>query len=60
MLDRAGFAAWGAARSPGSGIAALDLGLVGRRVARIHALPVLPQLADHAAFGALAGRLLAR
>ena len=60
VLDRAGVRGAGRGALAGLGIAALDLGLVGRRVARIHALPVLPQLADHAAFGALAGRLLAR
>ena len=58
ILDRAG------ARSPGWGavaglaIGALDLGVVGRRFPRIRALPLLPQLLDHAAFGAVAGRLL--
>lgn len=31
-------------------IAALDLGVVGRRFPRIRALPVLPQLADHLAY----------
>jgi hypothetical protein len=40
---------WGAAA--GLAIAAVDLGVVGRRTARIRALPLLPQLADHAAFG---------
>ncbi|MDQ3066426.1 MAG: hypothetical protein M3R12_04640 [Actinomycetota bacterium] len=42
----------------GLAIAALDLGVVGRRLPRIRALPLVPQLADHAAFGAIAGRLL--
>jgi hypothetical protein len=40
---------WGAAA--GLAIAAIDLGLIGRRAARIRALPLLPQLADHAVFG---------
>jgi hypothetical protein len=49
----------------GAAIAALDLGLLahgplGRRWPLIRALPVLPQIADHLAFGALAGAVLAR
>ena len=57
-LDRAGVR--GAARGAVAGlaIAALDLGLVGRRFPRIRALPVVPQLADHAAFGAIAAAML--
>jgi hypothetical protein len=39
----------------GLAIAALDLGVVGRRVAPIAALPQGPQIADHVAFGAVAG-----
>ena len=35
----------------GLAIAALDLGLIGRRFARIAALPQAPQVADHVAFG---------
>ncbi|MBA3365721.1 MAG: hypothetical protein H0U03_08055 [Actinobacteria bacterium] len=35
----------------GLAIAALDLGTVGRRLPRIRSLPLLPQLADHVAFG---------
>jgi hypothetical protein len=35
----------------GLGIAALDLGLVGRRFPRIRALPAGPQVADHVAYG---------
>jgi hypothetical protein len=42
--------AWGV--TAGLAIAALDLGVVGRRFPGIRALPVLPQLADHALFGA--------
>jgi hypothetical protein len=41
-------------------IAALDLGIVGRRFPRIRALPLLPQLADHAAYGAVAAAVLRR
>jgi hypothetical protein len=44
----------------GLGIAALDLGIVGRRVQRVRALPLAPQLADHAAYGAAVGWVLAR
>ena len=48
----------------GAAIAALDLGLLahspaGRRWPLIRALPVGPQLADHVAFGAIAGAVLA-
>ncbi|MBX5440839.1 MAG: hypothetical protein IRZ32_04845 [Solirubrobacteraceae bacterium] len=49
-------AAWGALA--GLGIAALDLGVVGRRVPAIRALPQGPQVADHVAFGAIAGAAL--
>lgn len=42
----------------GALIAALDLGVVGRRFPRIRALPVLPQVADHLAFGAVVGAVL--
>jgi hypothetical protein len=44
----------------GLGIAALDLGVMGRRFPRIRALPLLPQLADHLAYGATVGYVLAR
>ena len=44
----------------GLAIAALDLGLVGRRFPRIRALPLGPQLADHALYGAAVGAVLAR
>jgi hypothetical protein len=44
----------------GLGIAALDLGVIGRRLfPRIRALPQVPQLADHVAFGATVGAVLA-
>jgi hypothetical protein len=42
------------------GIATVDLGLVGRRFPAIAALPTLPQVADHIAFGAVLGFALAR
>ena len=44
----------------GAAIAALNLGLVGRHIPRIRQLPILPQLADHIAFGAVVGLILAR
>jgi hypothetical protein len=50
-------AVWGAAA--GAGIAALDLGLARRRWPAIAGLPTGPQLADHLAFGALVGVVLA-
>jgi hypothetical protein len=60
VLDRAGVR--GAARGALAGLAigSLDLGLGARAVPRVRALPLLPQLADHAAFGAVAGHVLAR
>jgi hypothetical protein len=42
----------------GLAIAALDLGVVGRRFPRVRALPVLPQVADHALYGATVGLVL--
>ena len=39
-------------------IAALDLGLIGRRFDRIRALPQLAQVADHLAYGATVGAVL--
>jgi hypothetical protein len=42
----------------GLGIAALDLGVVGRRYPRIRALPQLPQVLDHIAYGASVGAVL--
>ena len=44
----------------GLGIAAVDLGAAGRRFPRIAALPLVPQLADHVAYGATVGYVLAR
>ena len=44
----------------GLAIAALDLGVVGRRFPRIRALRPLPQVADHVAFGLVVGWVLAR
>lgn len=58
VLERVGVRTARAGVVAGLAIAALDLGLVGRRLPRIRALPLLPQVADHAAFGAIVGRLL--
>ena len=57
-LPRRGTALAGAAA--GLAIAALDLGLVGRRFPRIRALPLGPQLADHVAYGATLGWMFSR
>jgi hypothetical protein len=42
----------------GLAIAALDLGVVGRRNRRIRALALLPQVLDHVAFGVVVGIVL--
>lgn len=44
----------------GLAIAALDLGVVGRRYPRIRVLPTWPQVADHVAYGAVVGAIVAR
>jgi hypothetical protein len=44
----------------GLAIAALDLGVVGRRYPRIRALPLAPQVLDHVAFAATVGCVLSR
>jgi hypothetical protein len=44
----------------GLAISALDLGLVGGRFARIRALALGPQLADHLAYGVTVGYVLGR
>ena len=44
----------------GGVIAALDLGIGGRRFPRIRRLPLLPQVMDHIGYGALVGSVLAR
>ena len=58
FLPRRGGAVAGACA--GVAIAALDLGLAGRGFARVRALPLVPQLADHVAFGATVGYVLGR
>jgi hypothetical protein len=57
VLPRRREPVWGALA--GLVIAALDLGLAERRWPEIAALPTAPQVADHVAFGALAGAVLA-
>lgn len=58
VLPRHHPALWGT--GAGAAIAALDLGVVGRRLPHIRALPVLPQVADHLAYGAVVGAVLGR
>ena len=59
-FDRAGVRTARGGALAGLAVAALDLGFVGRRFPHVRALPLGPQLADHAAFGAIAGLLLGR
>ena len=56
VLPRRHAVAWGAAA--GVAIAALDLGTVGRLRPRIRALPTIPQVLDHVAFGAVVGAVI--
>ena len=44
----------------GLAIAAIDLGVIGRRYPRVRALRPLPQVADHVAFGVIASLALSR
>ena len=44
----------------GLAIAALDLGIVGRRFPRIRALATVPQVLDHLAYAATVGAVLSR
>jgi hypothetical protein len=57
-LPRRRTVAWAVAG--GLVIAALDLGVVGRRFPRIRALALLPQVLDHVAYGATVGCVLSR
>jgi hypothetical protein len=56
LLPRRATTTWGAVA--GLGIAALDLGVIGRRFARVNALPLGPQIADHVAYGIVVGEVL--
>jgi hypothetical protein len=58
VLPRRRAIVWGALA--GLAIAGLDLGVLGRHWPRIRALPTLPQVADHVAFGALVGAVVSR
>jgi hypothetical protein len=58
VLPRRHPVAWGALA--GLVIAGLDLGVLARRWPRVRALPALPQVADHVAYGALVGAVLSR
>jgi hypothetical protein len=58
VLERAGVRGARAGAVAGLAIALLDLGVVGRRLPRVRALPLWPQVADHAAFGIVVGALL--
>jgi hypothetical protein len=49
-----------AALMAGLGIAALDLGVIGRRLPTIRALEPFPQVLDHLAYGAVVGAVLSR
>lgn len=60
VLDRAGVRGARAGALAGLALAALDLGLLGRRQPRIRALPLAPQVADHLAYGAVVGLALER
>ena len=65
---------WGAALAPlvpsrhpvrwgvgaGLAVAALDLGVIGRRLARVRVLPLPPHVADHMVFGAVVALLVSR
>ena len=57
-LPRKNAVAWGMAA--GAAIAAVDLGIIGRRYERLRALALGPQVADHLAFGAIVGYQLQR
>jgi len=58
VLPRRRTVAWGTLA--GLAIAALDLGVVGRRYPRIRALAPVPQVLDHVAYGATVGAVLSR
>ena len=49
-----------AAAPAGLAIAALDLGIVGRRLQRIRALPLVPQVLDHVAYAVTVAVVLER
>jgi len=60
VLERLGVRRVGRGAAAGLTIAALDLGVFGRRFPRVRALPLGPQILDHLAFGAVVGLVLGR
>ena len=60
VLERLGLRGAGRGAVAGLAIAAIDLGLVGRCVPSIDALPAAPQAADHVLYGTIVGFVLAR
>ncbi|HYU40360.1 MAG TPA: hypothetical protein VEM59_11060 [Acidimicrobiia bacterium] len=58
LLPRRRPVPWGA--FAGLVIAGIDLGVLGGRWPRVRALPLLPQIADHVAYGAIVGVVLSR
>jgi hypothetical protein len=60
VLERLGVRGAGRGAAAGLAIAAIDLGLVGRHLPSIRALPAAPQLADHVLYGTIVGFVLAR
>ena len=58
VLPRRRPLAW--ATAAGLAIAALDLGVVGRRFPRIRSLPLAPQIADHVAYALTVAAVLER
>jgi hypothetical protein len=59
-LDRAGVRGARRGALTGLAIGVVDLSLAARVLPRIRALPLVPQLADHVAYGAVAGHVFAR
>jgi hypothetical protein len=59
-LDRAGVRGLRRGALAGLAIGVVDLSLAARVLPRIRALPLLPQLADHVVYAAVAGHVLAR
>jgi hypothetical protein len=59
-LDRAGVRGARRGALTGLAIGVVDLSLAARVLPRIRALPLLPQLADHVVYAAVAGHVLAR
>lgn len=60
VLDRLGARSAARGAAAGLGIAALDLGILGRRFPRVRALPLGSQIVDHLVYGVVVGAVLAR